>query len=166
MLKADTILISPIREVLNDLTDTTVDYILCSSEMAFETSGSKNVLFLHFFDTEEENGYMSFQNKDAESIASFLSRPDANSDLFVCCDSGESRSPAIAAAVLLAVGKTDRDVWENTNYHPNKLVFRKMCRALGVDLSEEAIQKRKDNSDAIYHEAIENGKGQSHLYGF
>lgn len=158
MFKASNILISPIRAVLNDLEDTTADFILCSSEMIVETGDKQNVLFLSFFDTEEDNPSMSFQYTDAEKIVSFLSRADANTDLFVCCDSGESRSSAIAASILLAVGKTDCDIWESTDYHPNQLVFGKMCRTLGVDLSEEAIQKRKEVNNAALHEAILHGK--------
>ena len=132
MFKADNILISPIRAVLNELEDTTADFILCSSEMVVKTANRKNVLFLSFFDTEEDNPSMSFQYTDAEEIVSFLSRADANTDLFICCDSGESRSSAIAASLKLAVGKTGRDIWDSTDYHPNKLVFGKMCRALAL----------------------------------
>lgn len=74
MFKADNILISPIRAVLNKLEDTTADFILCSSEMIVETANRKNVLFFSFFDTEEDNPSMSFQYTDAEKIVLFLSR--------------------------------------------------------------------------------------------
>ena len=158
MYRARNILISPVRAVLNDLDDPTADFILCSSETVVSTDGRPNVLFLRFFDTEEENSFMCFRQSDAERIVSFLSRSKANEDLFVCCDSGESRSPAIAAAILLAAGKTDRDIWRSTEYHPNLLVFRKMCRALDLDIPEDAIRERKRSNDTVFHEALTRGK--------
>ena len=104
---------------------------------------------------------MRFQNHHANSIVSFLSRTDANEDVFVCCDSGQSRSAAIAAAVLLAIGETDQNIWNSTEYHPNLLVFRKMCVALGLDISEEEMLKRKGTNDAAIHEAIEKSGHKS-----
>ena len=154
MYKVKNVFISPIKAVLNDLTDMTVDYILCSSEKGTKETDNSNVLYLHFFDVEEENPSMSFQDSEAEKIVLFLSRPTANEDLFVCCDSGESRSPAIAAAILLATGKTDQYIWESTEYHPNRLVFKKMCRKLGIHLTDHDIKKRVETNNAVFHQAI------------
>ena len=158
MYKAGNIIISPIRAVLNDLADPTADFVLCSSETIVETDGRENVLFLRFIDTEEIDDPMRFRQSDAERICGFLSREDANEDLFVCCDSGESRSAAIAAAVQLAVGEDDLDIWKSTDYHPNGLVFRMMCSALKLDLSEEEIRRRKDINDAAIHVKIADSR--------
>ena len=161
MYRARNILISPIRAVLNDLEDPTVDFILCSTETAVSAARRNNVLLLRFLDTEEENSYLCFRQFDAERIRSFLSRADANEDLFVCCDSGESRSPAIAAAIRLAVGQTDRSIWESTDYHPNLLVFGKMCRTLGVDITEAGIRERRITNENAFHNAVINGKADA-----
>ncbi|MCR5174273.1 MAG: hypothetical protein K6C09_06550 [Oscillospiraceae bacterium] len=159
MVRAENIIISPIRAVLNDLGDPMADFILCSSERDIRTDGMPNVLFLKFFDTEEENDPQRFRRSDAERIAAFLSRPDANGDLFVCCDSGRSRSAAVAAAVRLAAGEDDRTIWESTEYHPNVLVFRIMGEALGLDLSDGEIRARRERSDAAVREAIAGRRG-------
>ena len=159
MYKAVNILISPIKAVLNDLEDTTIDFILCTSGTVSITEERSNILLLHFADIEEENNPFRFREYHAERIVSFLSRPDAKEDLFVCCDSGESRSSAIAAAVLLAVGKRDRHIWESTEYHPNLLVFRTMCERLGVALTDDDIQNRKENNETVFREAI-----RSHMF--
>ena len=154
MVKAENIIISPIRAVLNDLGDPTADFILCSSERTIETDGRDNVLFLRFADTAEEDDPMRFRRSDAERICEFLSRKDASEDLFVCCDSGESRSAAVAAAVRLAAGQDDLEIWKSTDYRPNGLVFGVMCAALGLDVSGEEIRRRKEISDAAFRARI------------
>ena len=147
------ILISPIRAVINDMEDT-ADYIFCSSEKAVLedplVSSFDNILLLHFFDTEEDTHPMAFQDSHAERILSFLSRPDANETLFVCCDSGESRSSAIAASVLLAIGRSDQFIWDSADYHPNLLVFRRMCSRMGIGLTEEEIMRRKERNNTAF----------------
>ena len=91
MIKARNILISPIKAVLSELDDNTADYILCSSEIdGIENLGGSNVLGLEFLDTEMPDHFMRFTGIHAGKIRAFLTRPDANEDLFVCCDSGES----------------------------------------------------------------------------
>ena len=154
MLKADNIMISPIRAVLNDLDDPTADFVLCSSERTIDTDGRRNVLFLRFADTEEKDDPMHFRRSGAERIVSFLSREDANEDLFVCCDSGESRSAAVAAAVRLAAGQDDLEIWKSTDYRPNGLVFGIMCAALGLDVSGEEIRRRIEISRAAVSRKI------------
>ena len=154
MIKASNIMISPIKSVLFDLEEDGVDYMLFSSEIEDSFNEKENVLFLHFLDIENSSDPLSFQKYQADAIVKFISRPEANKDLFVCCDSGESRSSAVAAAILLAIGKTDKDIWESVEYHPNKLVFSKMCKALHINLSEEAIQERKRKNDAVFNQTI------------
>ena len=159
MIKARNILISPIKAVLSELDDNTADYILCSSEIdGIEDLGGSNVLGLEFLDTEMPDHFMRFTDIHAGKIRAFLTRPDANEDLFVCCDSGESRSSAIAAAILLAAGQDDYCIWESTDYHPNGLVFREMCRSLGIEISEGMINERKTLNYNAIHKAIENGQ--------
>lgn len=133
MLKVKNIMISPIRAARSEFEDETLDFILCSSGEIPGVRESENILFLQFLDTEMEDHPFCFREKHAERILAFLSREKANGDLFVCCDSGESRSPAIAAAILRAAGQSDTYIWENVEYHPNCLVYRRLCKAFDAD---------------------------------
>lgn len=157
MIKTENILISPIRAVLGDLADTTADFILCSADPDICRRQGNNVLAFHFMDTEEEDHPLRFMDEHACRIAAFLSRNDANKDLFVCCDSGESRSSAIAAAISLAIGKNDFSIWSSAEYHPNRLVFSIMCKRLGVVLSAEEINARKVMNDNAFRATVKEG---------
>lgn len=72
----------------------------------------------------------SFSSQAADAIASFVySLPSSTTDLYICCNAGESRSPAICAATLRHYGLDDMWIWKSVNYHPNMLVFQKMAVA-------------------------------------
>lgn len=86
----------------------------------------------------------------------FLRRARAADDLFLCCDSGESRSAAIAAAVLLSQNQSDLYIWNSTEYHPNHYVFKLQCAALGVNIDDEEIFMRRKLNDDAFHRAILN----------
>ena len=106
-LKAKNVFISPIYAVLPDINDFSADFILCSSEQDIGKIVQSNVFALDFLDTIEVINAMKFKHYHADMIKTFLSRKGANEDLFVCCDSGVSRSPAIAAAIQLYIGEDD-----------------------------------------------------------
>ncbi len=160
MYKVSNVIISPIIAVINDLGDMAADFILCSSNWEIPVYKNSNVLFLHFFDTENFNHPMRFRDSHAEQIVTFLSKENANEDLFVCCDSGESRSSAIAAAIQLAVGHDDRYIWDCVDYHPNQLVFEALCQKLGVNISKQAIKSRKEINNSALEKAILSGRKQ------
>ena len=42
----------------------------------------------------------------------------------------------------------------SAEYHPNPLVFQRMCAALGVAVSEAALKDRQKRSDAAFHTAL------------
>ena len=130
--KAKNILISPVKAVAEVLQDDTLDFILCTAMPVPRGQDRSNVLILDFLDIEDENNPLAFRDGHAAQIVRFLSRPGANEDLFVCCDSGESRSPAIAAAIRLAAGESDMPVWESPEYRPNRLVYARLCGAMGI----------------------------------
>lgn len=140
--KATNILVSPVKAVRDDFQDRTLDFIICS-DLPFPTAvNQENVLILRFLDIENELSPLAFQPEDASKIIRFLSRNNANKDLFVCCDGGVSRSPAIAAAVSLAIGKSDMPIWESAEYHPNRLVFQRLCWAFGIPMYPSQIKER------------------------
>lgn len=96
-----------------------------------------------------------FQEKHAASIRDFLlSLPGEVGSLFFCCDSGESRSSACAAAVLRAMGVSDAVVWENPKYHPNRLVYAETCRAFGIPVTEQEIAAREAANEEAFRRAV------------
>lgn len=137
------VLISPIKAILPYLNAPDVDYILCTSEPLPPFNAGKNVLLLRFADVTDGKCQDAFQPWQAEAVCNFLRHTPSANDLFLCCDSGESRSAAIAAAILLAQGQSDLQIWDGSEYHPNELVFKIQCAMLGVDINENEIQTRK-----------------------
>ena len=57
--------------------------------------------------------------------------------IYCSCDAGESRSPAVAAAVMRYLGMDDMKIWKNLHYHPNMLVFVMLSAGLGNEISDE-----------------------------
>lgn len=90
-------------------------------------------LILPFPDVEDKRIAGAFNGAHARKIIRFLTGlPGEVTDLYVCCSKGGSRSPALAAAVLKASGRSDDAVWKNPFYVPNTLVYERMCRELGI----------------------------------
>lgn len=139
-LKKRTVHICSIRSVQQRLADIDKDFILCSCDTIFEQKD--NILQLQFANTTDHTDPNVFTIAQADLVAKFLKRSDANNELYICSDSGVSRSPAIAAAVFRAMGKNDYVIWRNTRYIPNHYVFRLMCVALHADIPEDALWNR------------------------
>ena len=75
--------------------------------------------------------------------------PDEVTDLYVCCSKGQSRSAAVAAALLRMSGRSDDPVWLNPYYNPNTLVYYRLCREAGILVTPLEVQiKRKQNEKA------------------
>ena len=115
-------------------------------------------LILEFADTTDARRPGAFNHVQAEEIARFVSAlPVSVSDVFVSCTEGESRSPAVAAALLLASGRSDRDVWLNPYYHPTTLVYCLLCRALGVFMPRLLVWLRQRRSVRAYRKTRRKG---------
>lgn len=119
--------ISPIRGL-----DTIFDdcgYIFCSMEIS--KIRGENVLSLSFMDVDENHPY-AFKSEDANAIIDFVSSSVNRGikEFYVCCDAGESRSPAIVAALTEAYGFHSENIWNNCNYRPNMHVYRVMKESL------------------------------------
>ena len=136
------IYISPIKAVLHCLDDPALDFILCTSEDYLSEPLPSNVLRLDFRDTVDPNDPAAFSPHLAAEVATFLRRPDARPELFVCCDCGVSRSAALAAAIRCADGDDDLSIWRDQNYMPNPLVYRLARRVLDAPITEDALNAR------------------------
>ena len=121
------ILISPIWAVRQDIPGSTAYYILCSSS-PLHLGPHPHVRAFHFLDTTDESNPYRFKPVHAELILEFFRSLPDGADLFVCCDAGESRSAAIAAALKRLQGEDDSELWSSGDYIPNRLVYDICCR--------------------------------------
>ena len=84
--------------------------IVCSSreQRLKKALLAENFCAVMFQDTIEKDAVGAFKKEQADLIRNFLDSlsPEVR-DLFLCCDGGDSRSPAIAAAILRAAGREE-----------------------------------------------------------
>ena len=129
--------------------------ISSSSQPDIRKLGSAAYVFRRYDDIDMEIPGRSFSREDADAFAGFLSAQAPKADvIYCCCDAGESRSPAVAAAVSRYFSVRDDHIWQNPHYHPNMLVFDRLTTALGVPVSDEEKDlliylNRKAFTDAI-----------------
>lgn len=119
--------------------------IMCSSYHIDDEKvcGIKNKLCLEFDDTTIIRSPRAFNIDIAKRIRTFIdSLGKEITVLYICCNSGESRSTALSAAIMRYVKMSDKDIWENPYYHPNPLVYKLQCKAFGIFVSKLGTQKR------------------------
>ena len=117
--------ISPVHSIAGDI-HPDCGYIIISSGEKYSHLGIySNVLILNFADTECVERSDAITELDVQKICKFIEASNAE-DIFVSCDAGESRSPAVAAGLLVLLGIEDSYIWKSSDYRPNTLVYRRM----------------------------------------
>lgn len=115
---------------------------------------SNHFCALSFADVSEPDLHNAMQEGHAALIRDyFLGLSDNIADLYICCDSGESRSPAIAAAILTVSGLSDDCIWRNPFFVPNTLVYKKVCCAFGIPQPETVVVEKKQLNQQAYRNA-------------
>ena len=78
-----------------------------------------------------EKKYSMFTQKEAKQIAEFYFEVADKVELLICqCEHGQSRSAAVAAAIIEYQSKEGISIFSDDNYYPNKLVFKKVLEQL------------------------------------
>ena len=78
-----------------------------------------------------EKRYNMFSEEQADEIASFYEKNKDNISVLFCqCEHGQSRSAAVAAAILEIRNRRGIQIFADDRYYPNKVVFRKVLAAL------------------------------------
>jgi len=78
-----------------------------------------------------ENKYHMLSDKQANQIADFyFSVVDTVGCIIGQCEHGQSRSAAVAAAILEYRSRKGISVFADDRYYPNKVVFRKVLKSL------------------------------------
>ena len=80
---------------------------------------------------EIETKYNMFNDNQAKVIAEFYFSICDKVDCLICqCEHGQSRSAAVAAAILEFRSRKGIAVFSDDRYYPNKVVFRKVLTSL------------------------------------
>lgn len=112
-------------------------------------------LCLSFDDVTDNTDISAFSKNEAEQISHFIKELPKNLDtLFVCCDSGESRSTAMAAAIARYINSDEMKIWLNPHYHPNPLVYMLLCDSLGVKVSETEVADKVAANQKAFSDTI------------
>ena len=79
---------------------------------------------------EVEKEYNMFSDEQAIEIATFYDNNKENITTLICqCEHGQSRSAAVAAAILEVRSRRGIQIFADDRYFPNKVVFRKVLKA-------------------------------------
>lgn len=136
--------ISSIKQAKEDLkekdTSNIKAIIISSFDKDIEAIFDSNKLVLQFEDITTLNN-QSFNKNLAKEISEFVTKIDFEKyKLYVCCDSGVSRSSAVAAAILRKYKKDEKIIWKDYNYNPNLLVYKILCEEFGLRNSKVRIK--------------------------
>lgn len=118
-------------ELLVDKSD--IAAILCTTNPISKTrlEGIQHI-HISFADITDAKRFDAFRIEKAQKIKRFLDGLEGIDVLYICCDSGESRSTAVAAAILRYWGRNEMAIWNNIHFHPNPLVYHLQCKAFGL----------------------------------
>lgn len=78
-----------------------------------------------------EKKYHMFSSDQAEELAWFFADVSEKTEVLICqCEHGQSRSAAVASAILEYRSRRGIDIFADDRYYPNKVVFRRLLSAL------------------------------------
>ena len=131
--------------------------VACSSRpLPSELAELPNLLGLNFCDTLVARRPDAFNDRLAADVAEFLNDCDPVRSTLFCCDAGQSRSPALAAAFINYLGYPDDRIWDDPHLAPNTLVYQVMMRAFGMPVSDQEAQALSERSEQALAAAIQS----------
>lgn len=81
-----------------------------------------------------EKKYHMFSNEQAKQIVEFINDVWDKVDVIIFqCEHGQSRSAAVAAAIMQYKYQNGIEIFADDNYYPNKFVYRKAFSALNAE---------------------------------
>ncbi|MBE7018235.1 MAG: hypothetical protein E7420_08865 [Ruminococcaceae bacterium] len=154
------IIVCPIKRLYQLAEDADMSEVAVIAVSSYEIKKEKLAGFyachcMNFADIANADHPSAFNAYAAAETANFIKALPENLDtLFACCDSGESRSAAMAAAIMRFLHLDEMRIWTFPGYHPNKLVYLLLCEALGVSVSPEEAEKKSEISSKALKKAI------------
>ncbi len=157
------LLIMPIKKMItwvNEHTDCTPGILVATSYATDYDQFPNNSIVEVFEDIDYECTGRSFTQRQAKNYANYIRKLPDSTDLIICaCNAGESRSPALCAALCEYFGEDSSWIWDSPHYHPNIHVFDLFVRELGIEISD----LRKDHlylrNRQAFTTAIKNARG-------
>ena len=103
----------------------------------------ENKKAIFFRDITDASGYKAMTAAQAIEIKDYvLSAKNSVETLIISCHAGISRSPAVAAGLLVGLGKSDMHIWRSPMYSPNILCYKRMLRAFNKPTLLAGVKKR------------------------
>lgn len=129
--------------------------ILCTTG-SIDALKLTGIQYLHasFADVTDGSRPDAFQMEQAIQIRAFLDELKEATELYFCCDSGESRSPALAAAWMHYSQQDEMRIWKNIRYHPNELVYYLQSIACGLPITREDAHEFAEYNRLLFHQAV------------
>lgn len=132
--------------------------IFCSSygNRLAQCKYAQNWLIMNF----DSVGEKTFNKNHAQLILKFLNQlsPEIKT-IYICTDRGESRGPAIAAALIRYFGYSDKNIWYNYKYHPDVSVYETLCKVCNVFMPKFLIKYKKHlNNISFKKETVKRRK--------
>ena len=129
--------------------------VLCTTG-SIDFSKLADIQYLHvsFADVTDESRSDAFRMEQAIQIRAFLDNLKEASELYFCCDSGESRSTALAAAWMRYSEQDEMRIWKNIKYHPNELVYYLQSVACGLLITREDARELAEFNRILFRDAI------------
>lgn len=131
--------------------------VLCTTGSINE-SKLAGISYLHvpFADITDASKSDAFQLEQARQIRGFLDRQTQATEFYFCCDSGESRSTALAAAWMHYSEQDEMKIWKNVRYHPNELVYYLQSIACDLPITRTDAQELAEYNRMLFQRAITN----------
>ena len=80
-----------------------------------------------------EQKYHMISWEQAKEISQFFDNVKKDVEVLICqCEHGQSRSAAVAAAIKEYMNRSGITIFANDKYYPNKFVFRRVFKMMGV----------------------------------
>lgn len=129
--------------------------VLCTTG-SIDSSKLSDIQYLHvsFADVTDEARPDAFRIEQARQIRAFLDNQKEAMELYFCCDSGESRSTALAAAWMHYSEQDELRIWKNIKYHPNELVYYLQSVACGLPITREDARELAEFNRILFRDAI------------
>lgn len=129
--------------------------ILCTTEMISKAK-LEGISHIHvsFADVTDSHRYDAFKPEKAQRIKRFVDNLEGIDTLYICCDSGESRSTAVAAAILRYWGNDEMTIWRNVHYHPNRLVYYLQCKAFNYSVTKIRAFALSEYNKSLFRKQI------------
>ena len=103
-----------------------------------------------FFDDVEKDEENCITSTDVNNIIKFINKHMNVDECIVHCGAGVSRSAGVAAALMLIVNGSDKDIFDNPKYCPNRTCYAAILNAYYGSYDEDEIEEKYKHNIEIW----------------